>query len=140
MNSILNVSGQTFVIDAINASITALGGLYVGLMTTTGLPAETANLNTGITEITGTGYARLINSTWTKLAGVDPTLQGEAITFTVPSGQIWSDVNGYFVSLSLTGPDILWSEEFETANKGNKSQGEKIIITPKYEQKYDGEI
>jgi hypothetical protein len=141
MNGILIASGQTFVIDAMVDYITNnVSGLYVGLMTTTGLPSESAQLGAGLTEITGSGYTRQASSTWTKIqTGVDPIIQGSSVSFVVPTGVTWYSVNGYFVSLSSGSADALWSEEFSTANKGDRTQGDTWNLTPRYEQRYYGE-
>jgi len=140
MAGILIASGQTFVIDAMKYYIdNVAGGLYVGLMTESSTPSEGSQIGTGITEITptGSGYERQLITSWGTTAGVDPILSGDTATFNV-SG-VWESVNGYFVSETATGNDALWAEVFPVGKQGDKSHGDKILITPKYEQQYDGE-
>ena len=140
MAGILIASGQTFVIDAMKYYIdNVAGGLYVGLMTESSTPAEASQIDAGITEITptGSGYERQLITSWGTTAGLDPVLSGNTAVFDV-SG-VWESVNGYFVSKTATGNDALWAEVFPVGKQGNKNHGDKILITPIYEQQYDGE-
>jgi hypothetical protein len=137
----LIASGQTFVIDAMKYYISNVtSGLYIGLMTNTTTPSEGDQLPAGITEITptGSGYARQLVTTWGTTSGVDPILSGSAATFNV-SGT-WEAVEGYFVSITSGGFDALWAEVFPAGKGGDKHHGDKILITPKYEQQYKGEV
>jgi hypothetical protein len=132
-SGLLLEDGQVWVLDAMKASINTAGGLYVGLMSNSTKPSETNQLPSDITEITGSGYARQLSSTWLVSSGVNPYIQGSMVTFTA-SGN-WSNVNGYFVSESLTGNDALWAELFPIEKVGNRSDGDTILLTPVYEQK-----
>jgi len=142
MAGILVASGQTFVIDTMKYYIDNISnGLYVGLMTNSTLPNEGSQIGTGITELSCIGYARIHQSSWGSTAGIDPVLSGATVAFTV-SG-VWEDVNGYFVSLTSgkTGnADVLWAEVFPVGKRGDKNNGDKILITPIYEQRYYGEV
>jgi len=139
-SGILISNGQNFVIDRIKEYLDASGS-YVGLMTNSTQPAEASQLPSasGITEVTGSGYERQSIASWTKYndGGLDPYIQGDTVTFTA-SGN-WNSVNGYFVCLSSSGSDALWAEVFPIADGGTKYNGDKMLITPKYEQKYYGE-
>lgn len=143
MAGILVASGQTFVVDCMKNYIDDLGGLYIGLMTNSTTPGEASQIGAGITEIdptgdlTGSGYERQLVSTWAASAGVDPILSGDTASFTV-SGT-WQQVNGYFVSVLGAGANVLWAEVFPVGKTGDKHHGDKILITPKYEQQYKGE-
>lgn len=140
-SGILLASGQNFVLDMFKTYLDA-SGAYVGLMQESATPTEESNLpsSSGITEVTGAGYTRQAVSTWTKYndGGINPYIQGDTSTFTV-SGD-WNNVNGYFVCLSLTGNDALWAESFPVNTQANLASGDYVMITPKYEQKYYGEI
>ena len=141
MAGILIASGQTWVIDQMASGIAALGGLYVGLMTESSNPSEGSQIGAGITELdptpAGSGYSRQLSASWTATAGSDPTLSGDAVVFIV-SGS-WADANGYFVSLDSSGNNALWAEAFSVAKQGTKTAGDRVTITPIYEQKYYGE-
>lgn len=141
MAGILLSSGQSQVITWMASGIVANGGLYVGLMTNSSTPSEGAQIGAGITELdpspAGSGYSRQLDSTWYPSVGTDPTISGDPVTFIV-SGS-WADVNGYFVSLSASGTDALWAECFSIDIQGTKTTGDRVIITPIYEQKYDPE-
>lgn len=146
-SGILISAGQNWVIDAIKTDIDASGGLYVGLMSNATQTAEGAQLPyaSGITEITDSaggpvacsGYARQLCATWTKTGGVDPYLTGSTVTF--EASGTWLNVYGYFVSQTVSGNDALWTEVFPADKGGTKYSGDKILITPKYEQKYESE-
>lgn len=136
----LIASGQTFVVDAMKYYIDNVTlGLYIGLMTNTTTPSEGDQLPAGIVEITptGSGYVRQLITSWGTTAGVDPILSGTAATFNVAG--TWERVYGYFVSKTLSGNDALWAEVFPAGKGGDKHHGDKILITPKYEQQYKGE-
>ncbi len=142
MAGILLGSGQTMVVDAMKYYIDNItSGLYVGLMTNSSDPDETYQIGAGITEVApsaGSGYGRQLVSSWGTTAGVDPILSGDTATFNV-SGT-WESVNGYFVSQTETGNDALWAEVFPVSKRGDKHHGDKILITPKYEQQFKGEV
>lgn len=142
MAGILLASGQNWVIDAMATAISGLGGLYVGLMTNATTPSEGSQIGAGITELSpapaGSGYTRLLSaSPWSTTGGIDPTISGTLVQFTV-SGT-WASVNGYFVSLDSSGNNALWAEVFSVDKQGTKYNGDRVYITPIYEQKYDGE-
>lgn len=137
----LIASGQTFVVDTMKYYIdNVTSGLYIGLMTNTTTPSEGDQLPTNIQEISpsaGSGYERQLVSSWGTTAGVDPILSGSPASWTV-SG-VWENVQGYFVSVTASGTDALWAEVFPVGKGGDKNHGDRIVITPKYEQQYKGE-
>ena len=136
----LLASGQTFVVDTMKYYIdNVTSGLYIGLMTNTSTPSEGSQIGAGITEISlaSSGYDRQLISTWTVSSGVDPILSGDTSTFNV-SGT-WTDVEGYFVSISSGLADALWAEVFPAGKGGDKYAGDRILITPRFEEQYKGE-
>lgn len=137
-SGILLASGQTWVIDAMKYYIDNItSGVYVGLMTNSTKPAETAQLPSSISEVTGSGYSRQLCNSWAVTSGTDPYMEGNTVTF-IASGT-WANVNGYFVSVTSSGNDALWSELFPVDKAGNRTSGDRILLTPKYEQKDDNE-
>lgn len=141
MAGILLASGQTWIVTQMADQIATLGGLYIGLMNESSNPSEGSQIGAGITELdptpAGSGYSRQFSVTWVNTSGVDPQLSGEAVTFIV-SGS-WASTNGYFVSLSSSGNDALWAEAFSVSKQGTKNAGDRITVSPMYQQKYDGE-
>jgi hypothetical protein len=135
-SGILLASGQNFVIDQLKAYLD-VSGVYVGLMTNSTQPAEGAQIGAGITEVSGVGYGRQLSSTWTKTGGVDPYVLGSTVT--LEASGTWLSVNGYFASLTVSGSDAVWAELFPAEKAGTKYSGDKMLITPKYEQKYENE-
>lgn len=136
----LLASGQVWVIDAMKYYLDNVSGVYLGLMTNGTTPSEGDQLPTNIAEIspTGSGYNRRFISSWTVTSGVDPYITGDTIEYNI-SGT-WENVNGYFVSISENGDDALWAEVFPVGKQGTKYHEDKVLITPKYEQKYYGEV
>lgn len=137
-SGILLASGQNWVIDRMKEYFD-VSGMYVGLMTNSTQPSEGDQLPTNISEVSGSGYSRQVCSTWTKYndGGVDPYLQGNTVTF--EASGTWTNVYGYFVGTDASGNSALWAELFPAAQGGTKYNGDKILITPRYEQKYEGE-
>ena len=137
MAGTLLVNGQEWVLDRMLSKIDE-SGVYIGLMEESTPIPETAQVGAGITEITpaptGSGYTRQLCSGWSKTTGNDPYITGPAVTFNV-SGT-WSSVNGYFVATEsgLATATALWAEPFPAGKLGDKTDGDRIIITPKYEQ------
>jgi len=144
-NGILVCSGQNWIIDSIKTKIDTDGGLYVGLMSNIVQTTVEAQLpySSGIIEITDSsdgpeicsGYSRQLCVNWIKTGGVDPYLIGDTVTFEV-SGT-WLNVYGYFVSKTLTGNDVLWTETFPSDVEEIKYNGDQILITPKYQQSFE---
>jgi len=135
----LLASGQVWVIDVMKYYLDNVSGVYLGLMTNGTTPSEGDQLPTNIEEIspTGSGYNRKFISSWTMTSGVNPYLTGDTIEYNI-SGT-WENVNGYFVSISSSGNNALWAEVFPVVKQGTKYHGDKVLIIPKYEQKYYGE-
>lgn len=132
-------NGQEWVLSQMLTYLNT-SGVYVGLMSESTTIPETGQVGAGITEIdplgdvTGSGYVRILASGWTQTNGVDPYVTGPAITFNV-SGT-WQSVNGYFIATGsgLADASALWAEPFPSGKFGDKTDGDRIIITPKYEQ------
>lgn len=130
-------NGQNWILDQLMGPVNN-SGLWVGLMQETATISETAQINAGISEIsvapTGSGYQRKPCIGWTKVGGTDPYISGPTVTFDVKG--IWPSVNGYFVATSSTinSATALWAEPFPSGKFGDKTDGDVIIITPKYQQ------
>ena len=106
--------------------------LFLGLMAETTLPGAGSDLGLGITEITGTGYARIeiVNNT-------DWTLNGDGVVdmstkqFVVGAGG-WNGVGGYFIASALTGGVALYSDIFPVADQGTQTEDTKINVNIKH--------
>jgi hypothetical protein len=101
-------------------------------------------MGSGLTEITGTGYAaiELLRGSWVKS---EPTEGGKTrIVYTYPQ-QIftvgaggWSNVKGYALSLTASGNDVIAAESFPTGQQGSKIAGQQLKISPRmYERRED---
>lgn len=139
MPGALLTTGQIYFLEVIFKN-TAPGDLYLGLMEEGTNPALSADVGTGITEVTGTGYGRITltrNTDWTRTGEVVTAAQK---TFTVGAGG-WTNVRGYFVATSATlgSATAIWAESFPLAQQGDKVAGDTIRITASYEQKDDQE-
>lgn len=102
---------------------------YIGLFKNVVEPVEGATLASGITEVTGTGYARiqLQDADWTVAADLATHLQK---TFT--AGEDWGDVYGYFICTAATGTagKVICCEAFSDGPY-NVLSGGSIKITSK---------
>lgn len=138
-SGVIVASGQNFVLDQVNSFLNT-SGVYVGLMTNSTTPLETKQIGDGITEVTGSGYERQSCSTWTKYndGGVDPYIRGNTVTFS-PSG-LWGNTNGYFVSLTAGGSDVLWAQLFPLSHQKDYDTGDSILVTPKFSVKDKSEL
>jgi hypothetical protein len=138
MSGVLLNDGQQQILDIVFKTATPPDPLYLGLMVQTSNPALSAQIGSGITEVAGTGYARIPvarNTDWTRVGQI---VTGSQKTFTVGAGG-WATVNGYFLALSSAGADAIMAESFAAEQQGNKLEGDTVKITPKYEQKDDSE-
>jgi hypothetical protein len=143
MSGVLVDFGQIYFLEVIFKN-TSPGNLFLGLMEEGSFAAPgdlPSQVGTGITEITGTGYARLTitrNTDWTRTSETVTTTA--AIEFTVGAGG-WPNVRGYFVATSGTygAATAIWAESFPLAQQGNKVAGDKIRITPSFTMKDDSE-
>jgi hypothetical protein len=101
-------------------------------------PSNTAiNFGNGLTEVTGTGYARitLTGGSWS-ISGDTGTYAQQ--TFTVGAGG-WTNVRGYAICSASSGSNVLWAESFPVSDQGNKSESDPIRVTPRYQQRTLGE-
>lgn len=109
--------------------------LYLGLMTNTVNPLVSQNVGSGITEITGDNYIRLLITKITDWTVVNSVVTCVQKTFVVGlSG--WNNVGGYFIATTGFGNDTaIIAEAFPLNRQGNKIFGQTIPIVPSYEQK-----
>lgn len=134
-DGILNISGQTFVLNSILDKISGLAmtGVYVGLMTAYTGDVED-QIGSGLTELSASDYSRLLSSGWALYDTDDPYIKGSTVNF-LPSGNTWKGIKGYFVSESETGDDSLWFQPFPTTEQGDYPSGYPINLTPIYRQR-----
>jgi hypothetical protein len=130
MAGILLNNGQTHMLAVLFKS-TAVQDYYLALITSTSNPTLSQQIGSGITEVSGTSYARIAltrNTDWT--ASGTAIVTSAQKTFTVGSGG-WSSVNGYAVCLSSTATtgDAIFAEAFSAGQQGNKTAGDTVKIT-----------
>jgi hypothetical protein len=130
-------TGKAHILDVL-LEATAVQNYYLALITATNVQTSydaaptTLQIGAGLTEVTGTGYARITltrATDWTRSAGV---ATASAKTFTVGAGG-WTSVNGYAICLSDvegTG-DAIFAESLPTGQQGNKNAADTVVITPK---------
>jgi len=105
---------------------------YMGIYTDAAEPGETATLPGGavpITELSGTGYARitLARGTWA-ITGDHADYAQQ--TFTAGAGG-WANCYGYFIASSSDNSGKLIAVEHFTGGPFNVPDGGSIKITPK---------
>ena len=117
-----------------------LANLYLGFFTSqtpSTVPAATAVLATatGVTEATGTGYARtaIPAANWGAQAAGSPdgrkTTASAVTTPTVGAGG-WGTVNGFFLADALTNGHAIFYANFDSGLAIPTSAGDVITVTP----------
>lgn len=126
--------GQAHIVNVLFEA-TAVQNYYLALIEDTSISLSD-QIGSGLTEVSGTGYARI-----TLTRGTDWSIVGALATavlkeFTVGAGG-WNNVNGYAVCLSSTPTtaDAIWAEVFPAGDQGNKTAGTKVQVVCKFEQK-----
>ena len=116
--------------------------LYLGLMTTADIDSDHTSdtdlqLGSGLTEVSGTGYARITidKDSWSI---TDDEATYTTQTFTVGAGG-WSNVRGYFLAQTVDGNDVIMAESFPENVQGNKSASHQIQVDLKINCKTQGE-
>ena len=139
MAGVLLDAGQEHILDVLFEA-TAVQNYYLALIESTSNPTLGQQIGSGITEVTGTGYARIIltrATDWSRSGQIVTALQK---TFTVGSGG-WTNVNGYAICLSATPTtaDAIMAEAFAVGQQGDKNENDTIKVTANYEQKDNSE-
>jgi hypothetical protein len=112
--------------------------LYMGLFTSqtpTTVPASTAVLatSTGVTEASGTSYARqsIANTSWGAPAAGTGGRKSTAGQVTFPAaGSAWGTVNGFFIADSLAAGKAFFYANFDDGLAIIVGTGDIIKITP----------
>jgi hypothetical protein len=116
-----------------------LANLYVGLFTSqtpTTTPTRTMVLatQTGITEATGTAYARqaIAAASWgaPSTSGAGRKITAGQVTFPAVGAGGWGTVNGFFIADALTGGKCIFVANFDDGNSVALLQNDVIKITP----------
>jgi hypothetical protein len=114
--------------------------LYLGLFTSqtaTTVPAPTAVLATatGVTEATGSGYARqsIANTGWAAASGASGTRRtvGPQVTFTATAAL--GPINGFFIATAATGGVALFYANFDDATAVTLQNGDSLRVTPTWQ-------
>ena len=114
--------------------------IYIGLFTSqtaSTVPANTAVLatSTGITEATGTGYARqsIAAANWGAQAAGSPNGRksaATAVTFPSVGAGGWGTINGFFLASALTNGVAFCYSNFSDTTAIVSAAGDVITITP----------
>lgn len=114
--------------------------LYVGLFTSqtaTTVPGTTAVLatSTGVTEVTGTGYARqsIAAAAWAAQSagtGGRKTV-GPQVTFTATG--TWTAANGFFIADATTVGIALFYANFDDGTAVTLLSGDSLKVTPTWQ-------
>tara|TARA_R110002051_G_scaffold322473_2_gene413058 strand:+ start:109 stop:525 length:417 start_codon:yes stop_codon:yes gene_type:complete len=125
---VIHTLGQNYVRDLVFQGAIQ-GDLYLGLMEEGAVRPVSATLNSGVTEVTGTGYSRILianNADW--LDTIDGRAEHVEKTFNVGSGG-WNNVRGWFLINAASGAGaVLFSEIFPAVEQGNQLEGVAIKI------------
>jgi hypothetical protein len=126
--------GQAHIVGVLFEA-TAVQDYYLALIEDTTI-ALSDQIGAGLTEVSGTGYARITLTRATDWSIVGALATALVKEFTVGAGG-WANVNGYAVCLSSTPTtgDAIWAEVFPAGDQGNKTVGTKVQVVCKFEQK-----
>jgi hypothetical protein len=100
---------------------------YLGLMTNATNPTVTDQIGSGITEVTGTNYARLLVTRDTDWTVAGPLAISGIKIFNVGTGG-WLQCNGFILCETLAGNDAVLAQAFPVAMQGNYDEDEEIEI------------
>jgi len=124
---ILLLDGQTHFLNVLLKTL-PVQNYYMGIMTNLVNPAVSAQIGSGITEITGTGYSRLVitrDTDWTVLNGLAESV---IKIFNVGPGG-WNNCNGYIICSSASGNNALIAQAFSPDIQGNYVETEEIEVS-----------
>ncbi len=134
MAGIITNTGKTRLLNTFIKST----NLYLGLMVNGSNPIPSNSIGSGITEVTGTGYARILLDKDTDWVITDTSISSSQKTFTV-GGTDWSNVGGYFIATGSTGNNLILVEAFPVNKQGIPANSDTIQIVVNYEPKNPGE-
>jgi hypothetical protein len=133
MSGVLLNDGQAHIVNVLFES-TAVQNYYLALIQSTSNPALTEQIGSGITEVSGTDYARIELT-----RGTDWTITGASAACDVKEFSVgadgWLSANGFAVCLSDTenAGDAIFAEAFPAEDQGNKPENRKIQIVCNFE-------
>lgn len=142
MAEIFPDEGLDYILGVIPKGATTPATLYMGLFTSqtaTTVPANTAVLatQTGMTEATGTGYARqsIAAASWGAqgaATGGRKTTAGQ-VTFPAVGAGGWGTINGYFLATALTVGTAVFYCNFDDNQSIATSPNDVIKVTPTWQ-------
>lgn len=134
--------GLDYLLGIVPKNGTNLATTYIGLFTSQSastVPGTTAVLATatGVTEATGTSYARqsIAAASWGAQAagtGGRKTTAGQVTFPTVGSGG-WGTVNGFFIATASTAGTALFYANFDDTTAIVSGVGDIIRVTPTWQ-------
>lgn len=140
MAEIFPDEGLDRILGVIPKGGTNIATMYVGLFTSqtaTTVPGSTAVLatSTGVTEVSGTGYARqsIAAANWgAQAAGTGGRkTTGPQVTFTASGA--WTAANGFFIADASSAGVALFYANFDDGTSVTLQSGDSLKVTPTWQ-------
>jgi hypothetical protein len=106
---------------------TPVQNYYLGLTTNLVNPGVNDQIGSGITEVAGTDYARILLTRDTDWTVIGPLAESVVKIFNVGPGG-WLQCNGYMVCLTPGGNDAIFAQAFPPAMQGDYVESDEIEV------------
>lgn len=142
MATIFPDEGLNWILGLFDGTNSAPANLYLGLFaedantSPTTVPASTAVLSTetGVTEVTGTNYARktIAAADWTTYGdeGTGRKLTSVAQQMATAGAGGWDEANGFFIATASTAGIAIYYSNFSDTTAVTLGENDTITITP----------
>lgn len=140
MAEIFPDEGLDRILGVIPKNGTNISTLYVGLFTSqtaTTVPASTAVLATatGVTEVSGSGYARqsIAAASWGAIAAGTGGRKTTGPQVTFAATGTWSVANGFFIADASTNGIAIFYANFDDGTAVTLLNGDSLKVTPTWQ-------
>lgn len=106
---------------------TPVQNYYLGLMTNLVNPDVNDQIGSGITEVAGTDYARILLTRDTDWLVAGPLAESLIKIFNVGPGG-WLQCNGFMVCLTPSGNDAIFTQPFPAAMQGDYDESDELEV------------
>lgn len=123
---ILLLTGQNHILNVL-FKLTPVQDYYLALMTNLVNPGVNDQIGTGITEVTGAGYSRILLTRDVDWIVAGPLAESIVKIFNVGPGG-WLNCNGFMICLSPVGNDAILAQKFPADMQGNYDESDEIEV------------
>jgi len=123
---ILLLTGQNHLLN-VTFKTTPVQNYYLGLMTNLVNPGVNDQIGSGIIEVTGTDYARILLTRDTDWLVAGPLAESVIKIFNVGPGG-WLQCNGFMVCLTASGNDAIFAQPFPAEMQGDYVESDELEV------------